>query len=179
MLVFWATILTNMLYTYSIISKHGKWHHRLGLALIVHDTQQLRKTPSHHSFDFQRSCTSTSIITLCIPPSELARCAMLTNAVGWNLQCSLRTVMTMFIRTMWCSTLGNKSFVKVILVAVIWRSLLGNRKTYLQRNLRFDITQLITTYSYLVLYRDYLLDASGTGRCNSSAWLRLGNGHSI
>jgi hypothetical protein len=39
----------------------------------------------------------------------------------------------------------------VMMVTVIWRSLQGTRTTYLQRNLRFDITQLISTDSYTVL----------------------------
>jgi hypothetical protein len=50
----------------------------------------------------------------------------------------------------------------VMTVTVIWRSLQGTRTTYLHRNLRFDITKLISPYSYTVLLRDPSFALFGT-----------------
>lgn len=51
----------------------------------------------------------------------------------------------------------------LMIVTVIWRSLQGTLITYLQRNLKFDMTQLIATYSYTVWKRAASFDLYSTG----------------
>jgi len=55
------------------------------------------------------------------------------------------------------------------MVMVIWRSLQAIWITYLQRNLRFDNTQHISTNSYTVLKRDRSFNLFCTGSFRFSA----------